>query len=455
MSNRLPNDLINHLKADPAFNYEAFIAIHEKEQKTTSIRFNPLKNSPLEHFDIAKEIPWCEEGYMLKSRPLFTLDPFFHAGCYYSQEASSMFLDYAIRTLGLNNEPIKALDLCASPGGKSTLLNSVLHPKSLLLANEIIKSRALVLKENLIKWGNANVVVSSNDPSAFSKLPGYFDLMVVDAPCSGSGMFHKDHNAIDEWSLANVKLCKERQQRILSSSLAALKTDGYLFYSTCSYSRDENEDMLDWIIEEHGFESIGLPISDDWRIDTTTSTKQQAKGYRFYPHQVDGEGFFFTVLRKKKEQSTFSTKRIKIEFNMVSNSILEKWMDMDGLFAFDRQGIVHVFPKMYELDLQAIKNVLYLKNAGTAVGKIVGKDLVPNHDLALSNLIKKDIQSIELDLENAQNFLRKENISPELNVDKLVGWVLIRFQGVNLGWIKAMPNRINNYYPKEVRIANL
>ncbi|MCI0921509.1 methyltransferase RsmF C-terminal domain-like protein [Sphingobacterium rhinopitheci] len=455
MSNKLPNDLINHLKDDPHFNYQAFIAVHDEEEKTSSIRLNNRKKIAIDAFVIDKAIPWCNEGYYLKQRPIFTLDPLFHAGCYYSQEASSMFLDHAIRQLQLDRHPLKALDLCAAPGGKSTLINSALHEDSLVVANEIIKTRVTVLQDNLMKWGHPNTVVTNNDPSSFERLPGYFDFLVIDAPCSGSGMFHKDHDAIDEWSLANVKLCSERQQRILAAALPSLKTDGYLFYSTCSYSRAENEEMVDWIIDQFGFETVNIPVDERWGIDVSESMKHKATGYRFYPHRVAGEGFFCAVLKKKAEQATFSMKRVKFEKSTAPQQIAKQWIDDQGLYTFAHNDNLHVFPKAYEQDLTALQNVLYLKNAGTQLGKLAGKDLIPSHDLALSTLIRADIQGIDLDLEGALNFLRKETINADLNTDNLKGWVLMRYKNINLGWIKAMPNRINNYYPKELRIVNL
>lgn len=455
MSNKLPNDLINHLKGDPHFDYDAFIAIHDSEEKTNSVRLNGRKNIDLSNFQVAKDIPWCENAFYLKERPVYTLDPLFHAGCYYSQEASSMFLDYVIRQLKLDRSPLKALDLCAAPGGKSTLINSSLHSESLVVANEIIKSRVNILQENLMKWGYPNTVVTNNDPSAFGRLPGYFDFMVIDAPCSGSGMFHKDHSAIDEWSLANVKLCSERQQRILAAALPALKSAGYLFYSTCSYSRDENEDIVDWLIEEFGLEAVQVEVDSSWGIDVTSSDRNKATGYRFYPHQVDGEGFFCAILKKKAEQATFSMKRVKMEKNSAPQQVAQEWINEDGLYSFLHNENIHVFPKVYEQDLTALQNVLYLKNAGTQIGKLIGKDFVPSHDLALSVLIKEEVQSIDLGIEDALNFLRKETIDPTVNVENLKGWVLMRYKNVNLGWIKAMSNRINNYYPKELRIVNL
>lgn len=455
MSNILPNDLLSNLKDNPSFDYEAFVAIHDKEEKTTSIRLNPSKHLDTADYDIEKLVPWCNDAYYLKERPVFTLDPLFHSGCYYSQEASSMFLDYVIRILKLNEEPIKALDLCAAPGGKSTLLNSALHEESLLVANEIIKSRVNILSDNLIRWGNSNTVVTNNDPSAFGRLPGYFDLMVVDAPCSGSGMFHKDHSAIDEWSLANVKLCSERQQRILGQSLSALKTGGYLLYSTCSYSNEENEEIVDWLIDAFEMEPVVIDVDTNWGITVTESIVHKARGYRFYPHLLKGEGFFCAVLKKKAEQGTFSMKKVKKEKNSAPQNIAQEWTIVENHYSFLHNNFLHIFPQRYEQDLQALQNVLYLKNAGTQIGELKGKELVPSHDLALSNLIRKDLPSIELTLEQAQNYLRKENMSIEINPQNLRGWILVMYKEVNLGWIKAMPNRINNYYPKEIRIANL
>lgn len=457
MSNILPNDLINSLKGNPAFDYEAFTAIHEKEEKTTSIRFNPDKidNIGKLQVDAAGSIPWCENAYYLKERPIFTLDPLFHSGCYYSQEASSMFIDYVMRRLDLNKDAIKALDLCAAPGGKSTLLNSYLRSDCLLVSNEIIKARVNILSDNLIRWGNPNVVVTNNDPSAFGRLPGYFDLMVVDAPCSGSGMFHKDHSAIDEWSLANVKLCSERQQRILGQSLSTLRQGGYLFYSTCSYSKEENEKIVDWLIDEFDMEAINIDIPAEWGITVSASDLHKAPCYRFYPHLLKGEGFFLAVLRKKGAQSSFSMKKVKKEKNPAPQDIASKWINSEGLYTFLHKDTLHVFPTKYEHDLQALQNVLYIKNAGTEIGTLKGKEFIPEHDLALSTLIREDIPSIALNLEQAQNYLRKEPLPIEVNTENLKGWVLVRYSNVNLGWIKAMPNRINNYYPKEIRIANL
>ncbi|WP_293885284.1 methyltransferase RsmF C-terminal domain-like protein [Sphingobacterium sp. UBA1498] len=455
MSNFLPNALVKKLGVNPLFDKDAFIKVHEEGIRATAIRLNPnkLEECP---FDNKGKVPWCNAAYYLQDRPVFTLDPLFHAGAYYPQDASSMFIDYIIQRLKLNLHAVRALDLCGAPGGKSTLLNSSLHPDSLLVANEIIKARVTILQDNLMKWGNANTVTTNNDPAAFNRLPGYFDLMVVDAPCSGSGMFRKDADAIEEWSEANVKLCSERQQRILAESLTALKEGGYLFYSTCSYSSEENEDIVDWLLDSGDFESVEINVEDNWGIDHTFSVKHRGHGYRFYPHKLGGEGFFIAVLNKVGEQETFNRKRIKPEKSDVPKGILNDWIsNSDSLHTFLHHEDVYVFPKMYENDLKYLQNVLYLKNAGINVGKVNRKELIPSHALALSNYLAVEYKTVDLSLEDARNYLRKENIVADTFADDIQGWTIARFKGQRLGWMKVLPNRINNYYPKELRIVNL
>ncbi|WP_294186149.1 RNA methyltransferase [uncultured Sphingobacterium sp.] len=453
MSNFLPNALVKKLGVNPLFDKNAFIKVHEEGIRATAIRLNPnkLEECP---FDSKGKVPWCNAAYYLQDRPVFTLDPLFHAGAYYPQDASSMFIDHIIQCLKLNLHAVRALDLCGAPGGKSTLLNSSLHPDSLLVANEIIKSRVTILQDNLMKWGNANTVTTNNDPAAFNRLPGFFDLIVVDAPCSGSGMFRKDADAIEEWSEANVKLCSERQQRILAESLTALKEGGYLFYSTCSYSSEENEDIVDWLLDSGDFESVEITVEDNWGIDHTFSVKHRGHGYRFYPHKLGGEGFFIAVLKKVGEQEMFNRKRIKPEKSDVPKGILNDWIsNSDSLHTFLHHEDIYVFPKMYENDLKYLQNVLYLKNAGTNVGKLNRKELIPSHALALSNYLV-EYKAVDLSLEDARNYLRKENIVVDTFAG-IQGWAIARFQGQRLGWMKVLPNRINNYYPKELRIVNL
>src|SRR6187549_714421 len=242
---QLPQALLNSLEAVNGFNEEAFIKVHESGEQVTSVRVNPFKQ--FEILNLKSQIPWTEYGYYLETRPSFTFDPIFHAGCYYVQEASSMFLEHALKQTVDLSQPLKVLDLCAAPGGKSTHLLSLISKESLLVGNEVIRSRANILADNIMKWGRSNVIVTNNDPRNFQRLENYFDVIVVDAPCSGSGLFRRDPEAIEEWSEQSVELCSQRQQRILADILPALKNGGVLIYSTCSYSKQEDELICDWL----------------------------------------------------------------------------------------------------------------------------------------------------------------------------------------------------------------
>jgi 16S rRNA C967 or C1407 C5-methylase (RsmB/RsmF family)/NOL1/NOP2/fmu family ribosome biogenesis protein len=454
MSYILPPSLVRRLGANPLFDLGAFVATHEAQTSVTSIRLHPHKwPSPEAAWD---RVPWSQQGYYLPQRPVFTLDPFFHAGAYYVQEASSMFLEEIIRQLQLDAAPCKVLDLCAAPGGKTTLLNSALHPNSLLVANEIIKSRVNVLEDNVVRWGYPNTVVTHNDPNAFGKLQGFFDVMVVDAPCSGSGMFRKEPETIDEWSEGAVKLCSERQQRILAGSLATLKEEGYLIYSTCSYSEEENEEVLDWLITNYGLTSVKLHVPEDWGIWSTQSALHQAWGYRFYPHRLKGEGLFIAVLQKNTPQKC-TTFRKKEPFKSKLDPLVNAWIQpKEPMFTFVQDETIHAFPQKWEEELQLLKQYLYIKRAGVALGKTIKNDLVPDHELALSLLLHPDVPSVTLDLAQAQAYLRKHPLDAQSFEGLPLGWCLVKYQHLPLGWVKTMAGqRINNYYPKEWRILHL
>src|SRR5260221_5910839 len=272
-----------------------FRSAHERPSPT-SIRINPLKSNSKE----LEKIPWTDLGYYLDQRPSFTFDPLFHAGAYYVQEASSMFLEQALKQTVDLSQPICVLDLCAAPGGKSTHLLSLMSRESLLVSNETIRSRATILAENIQKWGSNNVVVTNNDPEDFGKLEGFFDAIVVDAPCSGEGLFRKDPNAVNEWSEEHIELCVVRQQRIINQVWPSLKKNGVLIYCTCTYNEKENEKNIHWLVEEKKVESVKLKVESEWGVEEVKT--KNTYGYRFLPHQVKGEGFFIAVVRKTEEQ---------------------------------------------------------------------------------------------------------------------------------------------------------
>ena len=450
MSSKLPPPFIRSLIDNYGLEDQLLIDSIDKAESVTSIRLNPFKPSDL--FNDQEVVPWCQNGRYLKDRPNFTADPIFHAGCYYVQEASSMFLEQALKTTIEPDQPIRILDLCAAPGGKSTLISSLITRNSLLVSNEIIKTRVPVLTDNLNKWGPTNIFVSNNDPRDFKRLPGYFDVMVVDAPCSGSGMFRKDPAAIAHWSESAVQLCSERQQRILADAYPSLKENGTLIYSTCSYSRQENEDIADWLCETFNMSTIRIPFKEIWGIQETMSDKKGAYGYRFYPHKLKGEGLYMACFRKNDTAEETKSKRINQLKNTFNEHILKNWLDTETDYfiqvANDEQFAI--LPE-HAADFETLKSNLYLKKSGTRLGKIIGRDLIPHHELAMSLINNPDTPRIDLDADRALEYLKRNEIKADCD---FLGWALISFKGHHLGWAKSLQNRINNYFPKELRIIN-
>lgn len=453
----LPDALIASLQNCAGFDEEAFRSIHQTGEQITSIRGNPKKISArYPAFSIAEKIPWSSNGFYLPERPSFTLDPLFHAGAYYVQEASSMFLEQAMKqTLDLS-APLKILDLCAAPGGKSTLIQSLISSDSLLVSNEVIKSRVTVLAENITKWGAANVVVTNNDPGDFKRLEDYFDAIVVDAPCSGSGLFRKDPKAIGEWSEQNVELCSQRQQRILADVMPALREGGVLIYSTCSYSAMEDEDLCDWLVNEFGMESLSLETETDWNIIETESAISKAKGYRFYPNKLKGEGFFIAAFHKKRIREHYPArtgvgKKARLLPEKEIGTARSFIAHSEELFFFKQHDELIAMPSGLESDLGIIQSALYIKKAGVVLGTVIRGELIPGHELALSNLLDPAVKRIEVDRETALQYLRKSDI--ELPGSD-TGWTLIVYRLLPLGWVKILPNRVNNYYPANWRILN-
>jgi NOL1/NOP2/sun family putative RNA methylase len=451
MTSKLPPALIQSLIENYHIEDEEFIATHTNGEQLTSIRLNPFK--PSQAFANSEKMPWCTNGRYLKIRPSFTADPLFHAGCYYVQEASSMFLEHVLKTTVDLSENLKVLDLCAAPGGKSTLISSLLTKDSLLLANEIIKTRVPVLCDNLNKWGPENTFVSNNDPKDFKRLEGYFDAIVVDAPCSGSGMFRKDPAAIKEWSENAVQLCSQRQQRILADVIESLKQNGTLIYSTCSYSKLENEEISDWLFETFELESIRIPIDTKWGIVETKSDDHQCYGYRFYPHKVRGEGFFIAAFRKKSASAFPQIRRARENtVNIKNEEIIRRWLiDSPGIRLINLQEEFFAIPAGLEADLSYLQSRLYLKKSGIRIGKVMGKDLVPNHELAVSLLNNPAVHRINLSHDQSISYLKREELRLESDHR---GWVLMCFEEQPLGWAKILDNRLNNYFPKEIRITN-
>ena len=408
----------------------------------TSIRVN----DKTDYRPSDERVDWCESGYYLKERPLFTADPLFHAGIYYVQEASSMFLYQAVKQHFPEAQTV--LDLCAAPGGKSTLLTQALPESSILVSNEIVRSRAYILAENLIKWGNPNIVVTNNEPKDFGSLPGYFDAVVVDAPCSGEGMFRKDAGAILEWSEYNVTLCAARQKEILSAVWDSLKTDGILVYSTCTFNREENEENVKWICEELGADLLSMDLKGNTAITATEY------GYRFYPHKTKGEGLFLTVLRKNSRvlpsRNNKRDDKKNIKFVTKSNVSTFSLLNEERWVIIPEENRIKGYDKDRLNDFLLLNKQLKCMHSGLLLGELKGTDFIPSASMALSKkLDRESVETVEVDYRTAISFLKKEAI---VLPDSSRGYILICFNRQALGWVKNLGNRTNNLYPNEWRI---
>ena len=451
----LPAALLKQLTAAPGFDEPAFVAVHAAAQPPVSVRLHPKKITPeeTEHLPIAAPVLWAEQGRYLSERPVFSLDPLWHAGAYYVQEASSMAIELAWQHVP-QQQPVKVLDLCAAPGGKSTHLLSLMKPEDVLVTNEVISSRVNILLENITRWGNANVLVTNNDPKDFGQLDGLFDVLLIDAPCSGSGLFRRDPEAIQEWSEDNVTMCWQRQQRIIADAWNALAPGGIFIYTTCSFSPEEDEAVVDWVHQQFDVESLAVTIPESSGIVTSMSETMNHPCYRFYPNLVKGEGFFMAVFRKKSaaEAITISSAKQKAYRTIKAAQPpvdVARWVKEEAdLQWYMHKEVWYAMPANTFDTFAQLQNSLKVRKAGVCVGEMMHQQLQPDHALAMSNCINSNIRCIELSLSEALKFLRKEAI--EVEAEK--GWHLVCFQQVPLGWIKHLGNRSNNYYPKEWRL---
>ena len=412
-----------------------------------SIRINPEKWN---HIPVNSErVPWTNQGHYLNLRPSFTLDPLFHAGCYYPQEASSMFLEQVYNQIVKKKDNIRVLDLCGAPGGKSTHLSSLLGDRGILVANEVIRSRAGVLAENITKWGYGNTIVTNSDPEDFSRLETYFDIILVDAPCSGEGMF-SDHSVRNEWSAENAALCSERQKRIVLDIWPSLKEDGILIYSTCTFNPAENEEIIKWLSEQKNAEPVRLDISN---FDGISEINYNGiAGYGFHPGKIKGEGLFISVVRKPGNSYETKKLRLKKDDNQLTDNdskIAGRLINTPLINLYRHSDIVYELALPVE-EYQIIKNHLRIIKGGTALFKSRKNDFTPLHDLALFGRISMDaFPSNELDYNQAVSFLKKDNLIVK---NAPGGWILLTYRGVNLGFAKNIGSRINNYFPIEWRI---
>lgn len=439
-----PPDFEKRVCNDPFLGYELLDALNTSSP--VSIRLNPSKltlDKIHQALSIQENIPWCENAFYLKERPQFTLDPLFHAGCYYPQEAGSMVLDSILRKLDLDESPI-ILDLCAAPGGKSTLIASFLNNKGLLVSNEVIQSRAKILRENLTKWGASNVLVTNNDPKDFQKIKHFFDVAIIDAPCSGEGMFRKDPQSRTEWSQSNVDLCAARQKRIVADVWESIKPGGFIVYSTCTFNEQENEENIKFITEELGANLLEMNFHD------SIQKGRNGIGYYCIPGKTVSEGLYFAILQKEDAPCAkikFETKK-DIKLNKELSKEIEPFAKIEAHDFFQWNDSVLAFPSNVSKEMQHLCSKMHIVNAGINAGSIQRKGLVPSQELAYSQHLVSNTLNVELSKEQALKFLHGDTFP----INAPIGNVLFTYHSVPLAWVKNLGNRFNNNYPKEWRI---
>lgn len=456
----LPEDFVSQFKSLPDITADNFFS-SLNEPAPVSIRLNKLKNadnSIIIDNNILSNVPWAEDGLYLIERPSFTFDPLFHSGCYYVQEASSMFLEQVLKqvfkTANFRDSTLNILDLCAAPGGKSTHIASLMPEGSLLVSNEINRTRANILAENLIKWGNENVIVSNNDSSAFKNIEEAFDVIVADVPCSGEGMFRKDARAIEEWSLDNVRMCASRQREIISTIWPSLRPGGCLIYSTCTYNTLENEENIKWICENLNAESLEINISDFAGVSPAISGFEEIKAARFFPDKVRGEGFFISLIKKKGDSQVGEQiiRKSKLKKIKISEEIKNFIVDNE-IYEFNTEwnNKIYAINSNHSALLQVLNENLKILHYGVCIGELKQKDFIPDISLALScKLNKNSICTCDIDKDLAISYLRKLSIVLPENISK--GWVVLTHKNQALGWVKNLGNRSNNAWPNEWRI---
>lgn len=424
---------------------------------SVSVRANPFKKGRAPE---GREVPWAAHGRLLPERPVFTLDPHFHGGAYYVQDSSSMFVGHVFRSLLERMDmpagrPLRVLDLCAAPGGKTTDLAASLRElcggNFLLVSNEVMKQRVGVLADNVALWGDPNVVVTSDDPRVFASLAGFFDVIVADVPCSGEGMFRKDEEAQNQWSPDNVALCEARQRRIIADVWPALAGGGLFIYSTCTFNRYENDGNVEWTATELG----ASPLLEDDLVEHPEGVLKTSLGYSLVPGLVEGEGQYCSALRKTSEVEYAGTGRRPARPGKAQKdtAVPKGAADLAKIdISLRIKGDTLTAVPAHLADMVAVlEQSLHVVAAGCALGTVKGSVLVPDADLALSLMLREDaFPSVEVDRMTALSYLHRDAITLPDGTEK--GYVLIRYEGLPLGFVKNLGNRCNSLHPQSRRI---
>lgn len=441
----------------------------DSQESPVSIRLNPFKAQSLDVTEGLYDctVPWCSlTGRYLRERPNFTFDPLLHAGLYYVQEAASMIVDHIVRTF--IKEPVRMLDLCAAPGGKSTALRAALPEGSVLFSNEPMRTRAQILSENLQKFGHEDVIVTNNYPRDYRKAGIMFDAILADVPCSGEGMFRKDDGARAEWSQQNVDNCWQLQREIVSDIWKCLQPGGLLIYSTCTFNAYEDEENVEWIASELGADIIELPVKESW--DITPAVVGNVPVCRFLPGISRSEGLFVAVLRKHGESETTALKASAANSKpkkdrknqrkqtaqggkQQSADTMQALRTPDNFTARRNGDEIVAIPKRWADTYDAAASTLKIMHAGVTLGTEKGRDIIPDQSLAMSRQLNIDAYpQVELSYAEAINFLRKEAVTLPEGTPR--GFVVVTYLGYPLGMEKNIGNRANNLYPTEWRIKS-
>lgn len=432
-----------------------------------SIRVNPAKaeglrgeqparvSEVLPMLTAAGRVPWCADGFLLAGRPSFTFDSDFHAGAYYVQEAASQFVGCLLQ--GGPTSGARILDLCAAPGGKTTLYASLVGRGGLVVANEIDRRRASVLADNVRKWGTGNVVVTTCEPHAVCDCEAWFDVVAVDAPCSGEGMFRKDPAARGEWSENNVRQCAARQDNILREAWRALRPGGTLIYSTCTFNRDEDEGSLERMLAWAGDEvAAPYPVDVDPAWGIVEGKVGPFRTFRFFPHRTVGEGFFAAVARKApdapgRQRLPKGRRSMVAPADRASAGELRRWVREPDRMVFGTvAGTGYAWYGEQAEAVKTLSEALPVICSGVALGQLFKGRLKPDPALAFFDGLERGAVPVAgLDDEQALRYLRRQEVAAGALAE---GVNLVTARGRALGFAKRIGARVNNMYPNSLRI---
>lgn len=453
--NGLPSEFIEELRRTRGEEDAAALVSALESEPPVSVRLNPAKDGAA---DGGSPVPWSRWGRYLDVRPQFTLDTAFHAGAYYVQEAGSQFVEYLLR--GADTEGARILDMCAAPGGKTTIYSTLAGEGGLVVANEYVRGRAGVLADNVRRWGVGNVVVTNEDSRRLADFEGWFDIVAVDAPCSGEGMFRKDRAARDEWSPAAVGACAARQAEILRNAWRALRAGGVLIYSTCTFNTTENEGVLRTFLSEFGGETVPFrPVEVDAEWGIECSEVGPFRTFRFMPHRTMSEGFFAAVAAKNVDAQVRTAvpkprRSVMTDASAAERRELSRWVKNPGGMRFASiGGTMYGYPAARYDDVKTLSQSLAAIYSGVEMGKIYGGTLKPEWALSqYCGLDRSAAANAEIPEGEALDYLRKAALPA---ADFAEGLNLVLCGGRPLGFLKRIGNRCNNMYPNSLRIMNL